>query len=93
MLGTLATLFGAEAARPEAVVEQDWINDPWTRGGNGGYAAPGAWSTMGSALRAPVGPLHWAGTETATSGMASMSGAVLSGERAADELLARASGA
>lgn len=86
-LGVLAELFGPAAARPEAVVEHDWVADPWTRGGHGGVAAPGAWSTLGAALREPVGPLHWAGTETATIGMASMSGAVLSGERAAAELL------
>ncbi|HEV7774150.1 MAG TPA: FAD-dependent oxidoreductase [Conexibacter sp.] len=88
VLGTLAELFGPPASRLEAVVEQDWIHDPWTRGGHGGYGAAGAWSTLGAALRAPVGPLHWAGTETALTGMASMSGAVLSGWRAADELLA-----
>jgi monoamine oxidase len=88
ILATLAELFGSSAARPEAVVEQDWVHDPWTRGGHGGYGAPGAWSSLGIALRAPVGPLHWAGTETALTGMASMSGAVLSGRRAAGEVLA-----
>jgi len=83
----LAELFGPPALRPEAVVEQDWIPDPWTRGGHGGYGAPGAWSTLGPALRAPVGPIHWAGAETALTGMASMSGAVVSGMQAADEVL------
>jgi monoamine oxidase len=88
VLATLASLFGSAAAQPDAVVEHDWTGDPWTRGGHGGYAAPGAWSTLGAALRRPVGPLHWAGTETATVGLASMSGAMLSGERAAGEVLA-----
>jgi monoamine oxidase len=37
-----------------------------------------------------VGPVRWAGTETATVGAGSMSGAVLSGQRAADALLAEA---
>ncbi|MGN6189698.1 MAG: flavin monoamine oxidase family protein [Conexibacter sp.] len=87
VLATLASLFGARAGRPDDVVEHDWTGDPWTRGGHGGFAAPGAWSTLGAALRRSVGPLHWAGTETATIGMASMSGAVLSGERAAGEVL------
>ncbi|HEX7292430.1 MAG TPA: FAD-dependent oxidoreductase, partial [Conexibacter sp.] len=87
VLGALAELFGTAAWRPDAVVEHDWTSDPWTRGGHGGYGAPGAWSTLGRALRAPIGPLHWAGTETAAVGMASMSGALLSGERAAAELL------
>ncbi len=88
--GTLAQLFGPRAAAPEAVVEHDWMADPWARGGHGGCLAPGAWSTLGPLLRAPVGPLHWAGTETALDGMGSMSGAVLSGRRAAEEVLARA---
>ena len=88
VLATLAELFGPAAARPETLVEHDWVADPWTRGGHGGYGAPGAWSTLGVALREPVGPIRWAGTETATSGIGSMSGAVLSGQRAAGELLA-----
>ena len=29
-------------------------------------SAPGALTALGAALREPVGPLHWAGTETAT---------------------------
>jgi monoamine oxidase len=84
----LGELFGPHAAAPEAVLEHDWISDPWARGGHGCFGAPGAWSTHGRALRAPVGPLHWAGTETALEGMGSMSGAVLSGRRAAEEVLA-----
>ena len=88
----LAALFGPRAARPQAIVEHDWTGDPWTRGGYGCYGAPAAWTTLGHCLRAPVGPLHWAGTETATVGMGSMSGAVLSGRRAADEALAALDG-
>jgi len=90
VLETLVELFGPRAGRPAAVVEHDWVMDPWTRGGHGGCGAPGAWSTLGPVMRAPVGPLHWAGTETAAVGMASMSGAIVSGERAAAELLERA---
>jgi len=90
VLATLAELFGSAAGRPAALLEHDWVGDPWTLGGHGGYGAPGAWSILGGALRAPIGPLHWAGTETAIVGLGSMSGAVLSGEQAAGELLAAA---
>ena len=45
-------------------------------------------SVFGPALRPPVGPIHWAGTETATEWTGYMDGAVQSGERAADEVLA-----
>jgi hypothetical protein len=42
----------------------------------------------GAALRAPVGRIHWAGTESSTVWMGYMDGAVRSGERAAQEVLA-----
>jgi hypothetical protein len=42
----------------------------------------------GAALRAPVGRLHWAGTETSDVFMGYMDGAVRSGERAASEVRA-----
>jgi monoamine oxidase len=50
--------------------------------------APGVWSDFGPALRAPVGRIHWAGTETAEVFNGYMDGAVRSGERAASEVLA-----
>ncbi len=46
------------------------------------------WSDYGPALRAPVGRIHWAGTETAEVFTGYMDGAVRSGERAASEVLA-----
>ncbi len=49
---------------------------------------PGTWTQLGPALRAPVGRVHWAGTETATVWCGYMDGAVQSGERAAAEILA-----
>jgi len=42
----------------------------------------------GEALRAPVGRIHWAGTETATRWNGYIEGALQSGERAAAEVLA-----
>jgi monoamine oxidase len=84
---TLEQLFGRRAGAPDQVVEHDWLRDPWSQGGHGGAGAPGAWSGTGRWLRAPTGAVHWAGTETAEVGMGSMSGAVLSGWRAAGEVL------
>ena len=37
---------------------------------------PGAWTDYGPALRAPIGPIHWAGAETATVWNGYMDGAV-----------------
>jgi monoamine oxidase len=47
----------------------------------------GGWTENGRALRAPLGPIHWAGAETATVWNGYMDGAVQSGERAAAEAL------
>ena len=87
VMRALAAIFGSCAGTPEQVVEYDWLRDPWAQGGHGFCGVPGAWSRLGPWLRAPTGPLHWAGTETAQVGMGSMSGAVLSGRRAAGEVL------
>jgi monoamine oxidase len=53
-----------------------------------GFAPPGALTAYGSAPRAPVGRIHGAGTETATYWNGYMDGAIRSGERAAQEVLA-----
>jgi monoamine oxidase len=69
-------------------VEQDWVAEEWTRGGMIGHFPPGVLTGFGPALRAPVGRIHWACTETATAHHAMIEGAIRSGERAADEVLA-----
>ncbi|HWA55305.1 MAG TPA: flavin monoamine oxidase family protein [Solirubrobacterales bacterium] len=83
-----ARLFGPEAALPERFIERVWAEEEWTRGCYGCLMTTGGWTEYGSALRAPVGPLHWAGAETATVWNGYMDGAVQSGERAAAEALA-----
>jgi monoamine oxidase len=85
----LGRLLGSRARNPRAVHVQDWAAEEWTRGCYGAHLPPGAWTQLGPALRQPVGPLHWAGAETATSWAGYMEGALGSGERAADEVLAR----
>jgi monoamine oxidase len=82
-----ARLFGREAADPVGYVDRAWGADEWSRGCYGGFMAPGAWTDHGAALRQPVGPLHWAGAETATVWNGYMDGAVGSGEDAAAAVL------
>jgi len=86
VLGAFTRLFGAQAARPRELIEQNWSNEPWTRGCYAGYLPPGVWSDYGAALRTPVGRIHWAGTETSEIFNGYMDGAVRSGERAANEV-------
>lgn len=90
VLDCLTRLFGPQAAEPIQYIDKPWANDPWSAGCYGGFLPPGAWVANGPALRAPMGPLHWAGAETSTSWAGYMEGALLSGERAATEILERA---
>ena len=87
VLGVFGRLFGERALRPEQYVERSWAEEQWTRGCYGCYMTPGGWTSYGTALRAPIGPIHWAGAETATIWNGYMDGAIRSGERAAAEAL------
>jgi monoamine oxidase len=88
VLDAFTRLFGPAAAHPRQLIEHNWSQEIWTRGCYAGYLPPGVWSDLGAALRAPVGPIHWAGTETAEVFTGYMDGAVRSGERAAHEVRA-----
>jgi monoamine oxidase len=76
-------IFGPEAAEPIDYVDRAWGAEEWSRGCYGGFMPPGAWTSVGPALRRPTGPIHWAGTETALVWNGYMEGAVRSGEDAA----------
>jgi monoamine oxidase len=86
VLDQLGRAFGPRALDPIEVVEQHWLAEPFTRGGPVAVSSPGALTGLGGALRQPVGPLHWAGTETATEWCGYLDGAISSGRRAADEV-------
>jgi len=89
VFGALARFFGPEAGHPIEYVEHDWSTEAWTRGCPTGTMGPGTMTLFAPALRAPVGRVHWAGTETAVEYCGYMEGAVESGERAAREVGAR----
>ena len=89
VLACFARFFGPRAAQPTQYLEQDWSQEEFTRGCYAGFLPPGVWTRYGAALRAPVGRLHWAGTETATVWNGYFDGAISSGERAAAEVLAK----
>jgi monoamine oxidase len=80
--------FGAQAASPLEYIEMSWSEEEFSRGCYAGYFPPGVWLNYGEALRAPIGPLHWAGTETAEVWNGYFDGALRSGQRAAAEVLA-----
>ena len=84
VLGCFVRYFGQAAARPEQYLERDWMAEEFTRGCYGAHFAPGVWTSYGQAWRAPIGRIHWAGTECAPQWNGYMEGAVRSGEAAAD---------
>lgn len=88
VLGCFERMFGERARAASAYFEQDWAAEEWSGGGPVCQAPPGALSAWGEELRRPAGRVHWAGTETASAWCGYMEGAVRSGERAADEVLA-----
>jgi monoamine oxidase len=85
----LETYFG-EQVRTQMVDKgyKRWDQDPYSWGGPTGLPAPGLLTRAGTALRDPIGPIHWAGTEAAFYWQGYMDGAITSGYRAADEVQA-----
>jgi monoamine oxidase len=83
--GGLSEMFGEQALRPVHYHEQLWAGDPMAAGCVN-PSPPHLLTTVGSALREPVGRVHWAGTETADRWIGWMEGAVTSGRRASEEV-------
>lgn len=88
VIDSLVGYFGPRAAKAELYVERDWQQEKWSGGCYGTLFGPNVWTRYGHALRTPVGPIHWAGTETATAWSGYMDGAVRSGRDAAQAVLA-----
>ncbi|ONF63266.1 flavin monoamine oxidase family protein [Amycolatopsis keratiniphila] len=86
VLDDLAGYFGPRARKPIAYLERDWAEEEFSRGCYGAFTTPGTLTRFGPALRRPVGPLHWAGTETATRWAGYIDGAAESGHRVAREI-------
>lgn len=89
VLACFERAFGAEAGAPRHYVDRAWTEEPFSRGCYAALFPPGVWTRYGHAIRRPEGRIHWAGTETSAIWNGYIEGAVLSGERAAEEILAR----
>lgn len=87
-LDELAKRLGPKARSPRAFLDVDWTAEPWSLGGMIGHLPTGILTAYGQALRQPVGRIHWSGTERAVEMHGVIEGAIRSGERAADEVLA-----
>lgn len=92
VVGCFERVFGPRAGQPRDYVEQVWADEEWTRGCYGCVMPTGGWVSLGRALRPPIGRIHWAGAETATTWNGYMDGAVRSGEDAAVAVAAQLAG-
>lgn len=88
-LGHVHGRHGRPIPAPLAARSIDWNADPWSLGGYASRRGPGGWSAAPD-LFAPLGRIHFAGTETATEWRSFMEGALQSAERAADAIAASA---
>ncbi|PHH89830.1 hypothetical protein CDD83_5156 [Cordyceps sp. RAO-2017] len=75
--------------RPINIIEKDWATDPWALGGPGPVLKPGILtSEAGKCLCEPFGNIHFIGTETSPVWRGYMDGAVRSGVRGGEEVIA-----
>lgn len=86
VLERFAGWYGEAALRPREYVEHDWSEERWSRGCPISLWGTGALSESAAALRAPTGPIHWAGTETAREHHGFLEGALESAERVVGEI-------
>jgi monoamine oxidase len=83
VLDSLVRYFGPLAGKPQDYLELDWQQEKWSGGCYGTLFGPNVWTRYGHALREPIGPIRWAGTETSPVWAGYMDGAIRSGEEAA----------
>lgn len=91
-LGTLRTIYGAAVPEPVGYLRTRWAADPFARGSYS-YVAVGAGPATHAALAAPVGErLFFAGEHTSAGHPSTVHGAILSGRRAAGEIVSQVRG-
>ncbi|KAJ4309903.1 hypothetical protein N0V94_008709 [Neodidymelliopsis sp. IMI 364377] len=89
ILSDYTNYFGTKAANTSEFVLYRWDLEEWSKGGPTGVAPPNVLSLYGTALRQNIDGLHFAGTETSLFWTGYMDGAVRSGQRVAQEILAQ----
>ncbi|MBN9177009.1 MAG: FAD-dependent oxidoreductase [Microbacterium sp.] len=87
----LRRLYGDDIPEPVAVVRTDWQNDPFAGHGSYAYMTLGSDTSDHDALATPIGGvLHLAGEATWTDDPATVTAALCSGHRAAENVLGHA---
>ena len=78
---------GDSPTQPRDFFSMNWISEPWSLGGYASRRTVGQWTDQKDTLAALRGPIHFAGTETATEWRSYMEGALQSAERASTEII------
>ncbi len=90
VLNTWASVFGPEIFQLIDYIEQDWLKEPYIRGGHGCHFPPGVWKELGPALgnkKMPnFGRLIFAASDIAKDWNGYLEGALHAGEQAAQEV-------
>ena len=79
---------GTKAAWSGTAYEDHWSADPWHRGAYSYYRV-GQYTTIAGIEQVPEGRIHFAGEHTDVNQQGFLEGAVVSGQRAAREILRR----
>lgn len=90
---TLRTLFGPQTPQPKAWAVSRWGADPWSRGSYSFNALGSHPRQRDDLARAVSGRLFFAGEATSRQYFATVHGAMMSGQRAAEEIMSSAASA
>jgi monoamine oxidase len=67
----------------------DWVNEEYSHGCYAALFGPGEWRRRGPRLTTPHRRVYWAGTETSMEFFGLMEGAIRSGQRVVQQVLAQ----
>lgn len=87
-LGSLANYFGSRALAVSGYADMVWASEAYTLGAYGSFNPPGVITSLGAAVREPVGNIHFAGADYSPQWPGYMEGAIRSGTAAAKRVLA-----
>lgn len=87
LLRRLARRLGPDVQRPASWHEKSWHRDEFVGGGYVTLPVLGTRDGFYPMASAPIGDIHWAGSETAHEHAGYIEGAIASGERAAQEII------
>ena len=87
VLESFAAYFGPQALDPLDYAESTWHADPWTRGAYSPTFGLGGLVRFGPDMRRAIGPLYFASSDIAGTGLMHVDGAIRMGRQAAEQVL------